>query len=388
LRFPLVTLAEVATIQRDGVSPEAIGDGTRYLGLEHIESGGRIIGGDPVEAGVLASTKFAFAPTDVLYGKLRPYLAKIALPDFSGVCSTDIVSIRPSARLDRRYLAYFLRQPVLVELANSRATGANLPRLSPKELARFEIPLPPLEEQKRIAAILDQADALRRVRARALDRLNSLGHAVFHEMFGEFRGNAEQWPTVPLGNCVQSGKIGLVRGASEQGDERPVRYIRMDAIGNNGSLDLAELRKVDVTPEERIEFGLHVGDLLFNTRNSRELVGKTAVVRRPFDGVYNNNILRLRMSPDLSASFLDAYLRSPTGRSDIDAIKSGTTSVFAVYQRSLMELKVPMPPQELQMKFSDALDRILLQTEKCVVVSERSDRLFISLQHRAFRGEL
>ena len=184
MNWPVVKLAEVAEIQRDGASPEAIQSGTRYLGLEHIEAGGRIIGGDPVENGDLASMKFSFSSNNVLYGKLRPYLGKIALPDFSGVCSTDIVPIKPSDRLDRRYLAYFLRQPSMVDFASSRATGVNLPRLSPKALAQFGIPLPPLPEQKWIAGILDQADALRRLRACALEKLNTFGQAIFQEMFG------------------------------------------------------------------------------------------------------------------------------------------------------------------------------------------------------------
>lgn len=84
-----VALGRVAEIERDGIAPDKIQSGTPYLGLEHIESGGRILSFEPVDEGELASTKFRFGPDHVLYGKLRPYLAKIAMPDFEGICSTD-----------------------------------------------------------------------------------------------------------------------------------------------------------------------------------------------------------------------------------------------------------------------------------------------------------
>lgn len=119
-------LGDVAVIERRGVDPSSIEDDTVYLGLEHIESGGRIIGHSTVGASGVASTKFRFGPEHVLFGKLRPYLGKIAAPDFAGVCSTDILPLRPGRRLDRQYLLHFLRQPSVVSHAASRATGANL----------------------------------------------------------------------------------------------------------------------------------------------------------------------------------------------------------------------------------------------------------------------
>ena len=80
-----VKLSAVADIERDGLASDNINAGARYLGLEHIESGGRILGDSVVNAGELASTKFKFTRDHLLYGKLRPYLAKIALPDFEGI---------------------------------------------------------------------------------------------------------------------------------------------------------------------------------------------------------------------------------------------------------------------------------------------------------------
>ena len=101
MKWGVAKLAEIATIERNQIEASEIQSGTNYLGLEHIEAGGRILKRKPVSRGELASAKFKFSREHLLYGKLRPYLAKIALPDFSGICSTDILPVRPGPRIDR-----------------------------------------------------------------------------------------------------------------------------------------------------------------------------------------------------------------------------------------------------------------------------------------------
>jgi type I restriction enzyme S subunit len=154
-------LGEVASLERKSLLPEEIETGTSYLGLEHIESGGRILSYQRVCAGELQSNKFIFDPGTLLYGKLRPYLAKICIPDREGCCNTDILPIRPSQKLDISYLQHVLLWKPYVDKANSLCSGANLPRISPSSLLGIQIPLPTLEEQRRIAAILDKGESIK-----------------------------------------------------------------------------------------------------------------------------------------------------------------------------------------------------------------------------------
>jgi hypothetical protein len=98
-----VPLHEVATIERAVVDPAHIRKGTLYVGLEHMDSDGQVVHVQTVDEGELASSKFAFSSAHILYGKLRPYLAKIARPNFSGVCSTDILPILPGKNLSRDF---------------------------------------------------------------------------------------------------------------------------------------------------------------------------------------------------------------------------------------------------------------------------------------------
>ncbi|MBP6678540.1 MAG: restriction endonuclease subunit S, partial [Paracoccus sp.] len=336
----------------------------------------------------------AFRSGDVLVAKITPCFEnnKIALANITttwGFGSTEFHVLRSGSELDPTYLAHFLRQDSIREAGEKRMTGSAGQRRVPKAFfEELQIPLPPLAEQKRIAGILDQADALRRLRARALEKLNALGQAIFQEMFGTFHDDYGSWQLSRLDVLIADAQIGAVRGAKEMDDDKPVKYLRMDAIGTDGSLSLEKLRKVDASQSDLEKYGLQVGDLVFNTRNSQELVGKAAVVRTPFSGIYNNNILRMRFCENMTADFLDAFLRTRKGQADLAAIKSGTTSVFAIYQKSLMMLDVPVPPPNHQRKYSDRMQELSQARKRYTNAIEAAESLFASLQHRAFRGEL
>jgi type I restriction enzyme S subunit len=200
-----VALGDVATLNRATIAPADIRQGTAFVGLENIRSGGGFEGVGHADAAELLSCKFAFTKEHILFGKLRPYLAKVALPEFDGVCSTDIVPILPGPRLDRRYLGHFLLMPETTAIAANRATGANLPRLSARILLTFKVPLPPLDEQRRIAAVLDKAEEPRAKRRAALALFGTLPQAIFLDMFGDPAINPKLWPLTSLGELVADG---------------------------------------------------------------------------------------------------------------------------------------------------------------------------------------
>ena len=104
----------------------------------------------------------------------------------NAVFASYLIRVRPSRSVIPTYLGHFFNSPNYWNQISLKAVGAAQPGINASKLKELKIPLPPLEEQKRIAAILDQADALRRLRRRALDRLNNLGQAIFHEMSADF----------------------------------------------------------------------------------------------------------------------------------------------------------------------------------------------------------
>jgi type I restriction enzyme S subunit len=265
-------LGEVAVVERRGVDPTLLPAETRYLGLEHIERGGRITGCPTVGDAAVTSTKFAFDSQHILLGRLRPNLGKVARPLFDGVCSTDILPIRPGNQLDRAYLHHYLMQPCVVELATALATGANLPRLNTSVLERFEIPLPPLDEQQRIATILDQADTLRAKRCQALAHLMKLQQAIFLEMFGDPAANAFRWEFAALNDIsTVAGEYGANVPSIEYDPELP-RYVRITDVTDYGKLTL-EPRSPGGDRGGWQRYELREGDLLF--ARSGATVGKT-----------------------------------------------------------------------------------------------------------------
>lgn len=312
MRIRSVPLGEIVEITRDAVLPEAIKPGTRYVGLENITGSGEFIGVHAVENGDLASTKFSFTAKHVLYGKLRPYLRKIARPNFDGICSTDILPLMPGPKIERNYLAHFLRLDSSVAFAESRSVGVNLPRINPGVLATMEIPLPPLEEQRRIAAILDKADVLRQKRRLALQKLDSLSEAFF-----EFQRTVSV-KSQSIASLLEAGYLTMHKDgnhgsnyprAEEFGGEG-IAFLSAKAISADGTILDGEVERLNEQKAAQLKIGwLESGDVLLAHNAS---VGKVGIYRGQFGkALIGTSLTCFRTSPDkLRATYLYAALRS------------------------------------------------------------------------------
>ena len=174
------------------VRPSTIGfdptkeENQRYIGLEHIEKNtGRIIGS--ADSKTTVSSKTVFKKGDLLYGKLRPYLNKVAIPDFDGVCSTDILVFPKNPFITNTLLKFCLLKSDFVRFANSTITGVQHPRTSHKKLSEYLIPIPPLKEQRRIVSkiesIFAKIDATDKLVKDSLVRLDLLKKSVLRQAF-------------------------------------------------------------------------------------------------------------------------------------------------------------------------------------------------------------
>ncbi len=185
-----VKLGEVCRQDRTIIEPgSSLAESLPYLSLEHVESNtGRILkqpNGEIEDEG--KSTTFYFDSRHVLYGKLRPYLNKVALPDFAGRCTTEMIPLLPADQTDREFLCWVLRRQETVDAAMRGKTGSRMPRADMDELMNFSIPLPPLSEQRRIAAILRKqmaaAERARKVLEEQLEAINRLPAAILRKAF-------------------------------------------------------------------------------------------------------------------------------------------------------------------------------------------------------------
>lgn len=383
-----VALGEVAVVDRSTIRADEITRGTLYIGLEDIEAGGTEVRAHPVESGELGSNKFRFDRSHILYGKLRPYLAKIAAAPVEGICSTDILPIRPT-KVDQRYLLHFLRQPAMVDYATARSSGANLPRLAPKELERFTVPLPPLEEQRRIAAILDKADELRAKRRSALDKLDSLTQSIFLDMFGDPVTNPMQWPEGKVLGDVGEVVSGITKGRRATAPTRSVPYMAVANVQDK-RLVLDSVKTIDATEAEIERYRIRSGDLLLTEGGDPDKLGRGTVWRGELpEAIHQNHIFRVR--PDtttVTPDFLAWLVGSERGKRYFLRSAKQTTGIASINATQLRSFPMLLPPLERQREFDKAVAAVRSAQDRADHSGDDLDSLFASLQQRAFRGEL
>jgi type I restriction enzyme, S subunit len=194
VNWRIVRLGSVCSYEKD----QGTHANLPYVGLESIESGtGRFLGS--TNAVSVKSATFRFSPEHVLYGRLRPYLNKVLLPEFQGHCSTEIFPLKPGPDLSRRYLFHWLSMDATVRAIDATSTGARMPRANMNAVLDIEIPVPPLAEQNRLVAILDEAFAgIATATANADRNLRNARELFDSKLFSLIGRSADGWPQKTL----------------------------------------------------------------------------------------------------------------------------------------------------------------------------------------------
>lgn len=287
--------------------------------------------------------------------------------------------LRPKPDVDLPYLCRVLENYDV----RPYISGTTRAKLTKGQAEKIEIPLPPLSEQRRIAGILDQADALRRLRRQSLARLSDLGQAIFYEMFesdDEFR-----WPVVPLAQVSRR----ITDGEHLTPKRCAVGFKLLSARNvRDGYVDYSNVDYVDEQEFERIAKRCRpkVGDVLISCSGS---VGRVALIES------NEPIVLVRSAalviPDtdqVDPRYLSECLRTQTMFRLMTkrANSSGQPNLFL---NQIRELPINLPPLSRQKEFSRRF--VLSQSSLAPSLTGSNDSLlslFTSLQHRAFRGEL
>lgn len=398
MSWPSRRLADLCEVITKGTTPTTLGfdfsdAGIRFLRVQNIEGGTVKYDSDTLfidERAHQALRRSQIRPGDVLISIAGTIGRSAVVPENSPAlnCNQAVAIVRTHGSVFRPFLRHWLESSDAQRQMRGAAVTGTISNLSLAQVGNLHVPSPSLTEQRRIADVLDRADALRAKRRAALVQLDGLTHALFLDLFGDLRSERGRWPMAPLEKLVRETKLGLVRGAHEFGPDYLFPYVRMNAITRNGQLELGAVQRTHATQTEVEAYRLEPGDLLFNTRNSEELVGKTALFRGGGLHLFNNNVMRIRFTVDADPEFIAAAFQTPVIQHELSLRKSGTTSVFAIYYKDLRSLPLPVPPLDLQHEFA----RRVTAVEKLKTVHRASrtqlDALFVSLQHRAFRGEL
>lgn len=356
-----------------------------YVGLEHIESNtGNFIG--ILEPQVVKSLTFSFNQGHVLYGRLRPYLNKVLLPDFEGHCSTEIFPIKPNSELTRAFLFYWLLSTEVANNINSTWTGARMPRANMNQVLNFKIPIPPLSEQQHIVAILDQAFAnIAKAKENADKNLKNAREAFESYLNGVFSNPGKNWEVKMLSEVydVRDGthdspkyqKEGFALITSKNLKNGTLNFDDIQFISEEDYLKINQRSKVDL------------GDILFAMIGT---IGNPVVVDiEPNFAI--KNVALFKVPIEQSSHYLRYYLTSRIVIDKMTKDSKGSTQQF-VGLGYLRRFIILLPKLPEQLSIVEKLDELSVNIVKLESIYRQKlsdlEELKKSILQKAFNGEL
>lgn len=335
----------------------------------------------------VANSATNIIPSGNILVPTRMAVGKVAINEIDLAINQDLKALIPNERVEKHYLIHALQ-------ANSKkledqATGATVKGIKLSALKELEIPLPPLEEQKRIAAILDQADALRRLRQSTIDRLNTLGQSIFYEMFGANIFGSSKSQHVELRRLASS----LQNGAYFPKDRYVTNGTEMVHMSDafSGMVTRGNLKRVNATQTEIKKYNLTERDILIARRSlTLEGAAKPCLVPPHKDPLlFESSFIRVTpIETVINHIYLYYYLADPKIKEIALRPFITQSTISGINQSNLGKVPVYVPSIKEQLEFEERI-KILSENEiknRSSLVSFQT--LFSSLQQRAFRGEL
>lgn len=358
--WPSVTFGDmVANVNQTERNPLSVGL-ERYVGLEHIEPENLHIKswGDVAEG---TSFTKVFREGQTLFGKRRAYQRKVAYAEFDGICSGDILvfeSKDPKVLLPE-LLPFICQTERFFQHALDTSAGSLSPRTSWTALAKYEFPLPPIEEQRRITEILWAADE-------AVERWREAGKEIIL-LLDEFRTRfmVAGWPQAILGDLLKDIQYGSSKPiVQEPGNNVPV--LRIPNIAE-GVISLQNIGYTQVSKEETRKYELKKGDILIvRTNGNPDYVGRTAVVDViPDNCIYASYLIRLRCDEKkLVPSYLHNVLQTHLVRTTLRHEIRSSAGNYNLNSNGIRKQRVPLPPIDKQLE---------IVTESQILIEKQND---------------
>lgn len=386
MSWPKVALGElVQPISKWNPSSDAPDEYLSYIDIASVDQERKQVVGHQRVLGAEAPSRARqlVEQGDVLVSTVRPNLNAVAFvgSEHQGAtASTGFSVLRASPKkLDGRFLYHWSKHPRFVEMLTKRATGQSYPAVSDKIIKETEIPLPPLEEQKRIAAILDKADDLRRLRRHAIERLDTLSQSIF----GEHQDELDLAPT-KLSDVCEKITDGTHQSPKWADDGVPflfVSNIRNQVIDFNTEKFITDETYDALTRNTKVE----PGDVLYTSVGS---YGHTAIVPPDVKFLFQRHIAHIKPNAyKVDSTYLMFLLESPQVKAQADRLATGIAQK-TVTLGALKSFIVKIPSLSIQQTMSSKLMKVKQQFAVQKRELDHLETLFASLQQRAFRGEL
>jgi type I restriction enzyme S subunit len=385
-----VTLAEVAPSM--GATFPAPDDFVWNLSLDEVEPvTGKVVRKTITRVSQLGSSKCAFDKRHVLYSKLRPYLNKVVLPDQPGVGTSELIPLLPSAHcLDREFLAFYLRSPRFLEFAGANTRGANLPRIAMTQFWEHSFTIPDsLCEQRRIVSrikeCMERVEEIEKLRDESIAEMKQLPPALYESI--ESEGN---WPSKSIGEVI----IGSRNGRSiSQDNSNPTGFVLSLSSVRDVVLNESLKKPIKLPSSLSHEFSICKDDVFVSRANTRELVGLASIAESSHSGlIYPDLLIKLEANPLLiNPRFLAYALRTRSSRLQIQERAVGSSqSMVKISAQRLKEVKIKVPPLDMQEKILDELDeaRNLIFSVNREISEDQTQLLRDAILRKAFSGEL
>lgn len=335
-----------------------------YVGLEHITSWSGEIALD--ESANPVGVVSLFQPGDILFGKLRPYLAKVSLVDFHGACSTEALVLRPHRGVSARYLRYVLVDVPFIDRVTASTNGAKMPRASWEFIGAQPVPVPDLPTQEVIADFLDREtariDRLIEKKRELVEKLEEKrsalsSHAVTRGLNSNVSLRHTDSPFVPLLPAhwtlpklkqlavVKTG-ITLGRKIPEGAKSVEVPYLRVANV-QAGWLDLTEITTIAVLPHELEQFRLQKGDVLMNEGGDADKLGRGVIWDGQIDPcLHQNHVFAVRPREPELGEWIVLATNARHGRDYFYLNSKQSTNLASIAKSRVEQFPVPLPPKD------------------------------------------
>jgi len=317
-------------------------------------------------------------------------VGRLAFLGIDAATNQAVCNIQPDESIAYpKYLYYALLNKV-PEFLNMAAGGAQ-PNISQTLIKDTKISLPSLEEQKNIAAILDNADALRRKRQQAIDLTDQLLRSVFLDMFGDPVTNPKGWCLHPFSSCVKqiiggwsSNSIGRPANSNEYG------VLKISSV-TSGEFKPSENKAVENIPDGKKIIIPQQGDLLFSRANTRELVAAMCIVNINVEKLFlPDKLWRIDLNKTIATNeYIKCLFSHSEFKNRLCKKATGTSgSMLNISKGKLIEHILPLPPISLQKEFSNIYRKLQYERKQYYLALDYTESLFVSLSQRLFSGKL
>lgn len=309
---------------------------------------------------------------------------RVGVTTVDATFNQDVKGLVPAEDVDGRYVARCLswRAPQVLRATGQASHGTK--RLEARVFDNIQIPLPPIAEQRRIASILDKADAIRRKRKEAIALVEGLQLSAFLDMFGDPVANPKRWETKTLSDL----RVEFAYGTSTKcNDDKTGRGVLRIPNVVDGEVRLDGLKYAQLDAKEASRFTLDKGDLLFvRTNGNANYIARCAVFSMDKPMLFASYLIRARLPKKcpVTPAFVHAVFSCPSFRAQLLREATTTAGNYNINTKGLGRQSVPLPPIELQKRFVSVTNRIRSLRAREEVTQLNSDQLFGSLLSRAF----